>query len=172
MKNADFTYGTRGTTKQPQVQIINPDGRYQANNAEPVTILMALKHPIYNPDHRNNLQKKEYLNPKVATADGKPGVGPSDSIYRDPWGNPYIISLDIDGDGFTRDAFYCRAAVSKPKSGQTNALNGLTIPSNPRSDNYLYRGSVMIWSFGPDGKADPNIPSDEGVNQDNILSWR
>ena len=33
-------------------------------------------------------------------------------------------------------------------------------------------GTVTIWSFGPDGKADPSIKADQGVNKDNILSWQ
>ena len=48
------------------------------------------------------------------------------------------------------------------------------------SGRFRVQTKVMIWSFGPDGKADPNFRSDyEGPdvsgekvsNLDNILSW-
>jgi hypothetical protein len=32
-------------------------------------------------------------------------------------------------------------------------------------------GPVMVWSFGPDGLADPNIKANAGVNADNVISW-
>ena len=32
-------------------------------------------------------------------------------------------------------------------------------------------GQVMIWSFGPDGKACATDPVKNGANKDNILSW-
>jgi len=30
----------------------------------------------------------------------------------------------------------------------------------------------MVWSLGPDGKADPNVKATQGVNKDNVLSWQ
>jgi hypothetical protein len=35
-----------------------------------------------------------------------PGVG-TDLVYRDPWGNPYIITMDLNYDEMCKDAFYC-----------------------------------------------------------------
>lgn len=166
---ADFTYGTFGVTSESPVQVINPRPSYQANNAEIVTILAARNHPRFNKNHANNPQKKEYLSPKIATKDGKPGLGPGDGVYRDQWGNPYIISVDADGDGWTRDAFYSLAAVSR---GQGKGINGLQSISGTGANDFALRGEVMVWSFGPDGKADPYIRANEGVNRDNILSWR
>jgi hypothetical protein len=29
----------------------------------------------------------------------------------------------------------------------------------------------MVWSLGSDGKADANQKANQGVNQDNIVSW-
>lgn len=154
---------------QERITVINPRPRHQANNSEIVTILMAVPHPAYNPDHTNNPLKKEFLNPKRSTEDGKPGLGPKDNIYRDPWGMPYIISIDLNGDGMTQDAFYSSAKVSQSPTG---GINGLRSLSGSGPNEYGLKGSVMIWSFGPDRKADPNIPANEGVNADNILSWK
>jgi hypothetical protein len=39
----------------------------------------------------------------------RPGVG-TDLVYRDPWGNPYIITLDLNYDEKARDACYCHPA--------------------------------------------------------------
>ena len=131
-----------------------------------ITVLMARNHPRFNKDHANNPQKKEYLNPKPASADGKPGLGPGDGVYRDIWGNPYIISVDADGDGWTRDAFYSLAAVSK---GSGKGINGLQSISGTGANDFAFRGEVMIWSLGADGQADPKLRANEGVNQDNFL---
>jgi hypothetical protein len=30
----------------------------------------------------------------------------------------------------------------------------------------------MVWSQGPDGKADPAARADQAPNRDNILSWQ
>ena len=34
-------------------------------------------------------------------------------VYRDPWGNPYIITMDLNYDEQCQDAFYCQQAVSQ-----------------------------------------------------------
>ena len=75
-------------------------------------------------------------------------------MLRDPWGNPYIISLDMNDDDKTLDGYY-------------GYLRKGTAPQ-PEVNN-----SVMIWSFGPDGQAtdDPSVGPNGGVNKDNILSW-
>jgi hypothetical protein len=45
-------------------------------------------------------------------------------------------------------------------------------PGVPGPDNWAYHGKVMVWSAGPDGKIDPLVPANTGVNKDNILSWQ
>jgi hypothetical protein len=37
---------------------------------------------------------------------------------------------------------------------------------------YGYRGKVMVWSAGPDGKIDSSSLANQGVNKDNVLSWK
>jgi hypothetical protein len=95
----------------------------------------------------------------------QPGVG-SDLVYRDLWGNPYIISMDLNYDEQCEDAFYGSPTVS------VGGLNGLIQQPDL---NYAYHGKVMVWSAGPDVKIDPNSPASgatSGVNRDNILSWQ
>ncbi len=175
----DFTYGTSGVYFEGSPQytgnaaVVNQGLKIQTNNAALMPILMARDHVMHNPSHLNNPQKKEYLNPKVAGADGAAGLGPGDNVYRDVWKNPYIITLDANYDGFTEDGFYSRNSVSLQTAGNYNGINGLSSKSKLVSNNdFALKGEVMVWSKGPDGLSDPNIPADEGVNKDNVLSWK
>src|SRR5262249_12475727 len=128
------------------------NGGYQANNSEVISILMDLdKFPngtdTINTNHAKNPQKTAFLTAKMATDTTRPGVVGSDYVYRDPWGNPYIISMDMDGDNKTKDAFYCRTAVS------TVGVNGLVNPTGA-ADSYIANATVMVWSMGPDRTCD------------------
>ena len=40
------------------------------------------------------------------------------------------------------------------------------------SDEYEHNGHIMVWSFGPDKKADIGARAHEGVNKDNVLGWK
>jgi hypothetical protein len=169
----DFTFGTFGT--RTRVAIINADGP-QANNAELVAILCDQTNfgdgkETSNRDHRLNPQRIAFLVVNHCSDAKSPGVG-TDGVYRDPWGNPYIITLDLIHDGRCRDAFHCRASVSS-QAGGTNGFYGLS-RLNPadREDAFEFSGPVMVWSLGPDGKADPSKRADEPPNRDNVLSWR
>jgi hypothetical protein len=77
-----------------------------------------------------NPRQNQYFQAKFVTDKISPGIG-TDGVLRDPWGNPYIVSLDL----------YSQSVCSDPVYG--------SVP-----------GSVMIWSFGPDKTAttDPNDP--------------
>jgi hypothetical protein len=98
-------------------------------------------------------------------------VGP-DGVYRDPWGTPYIISLDINDDNVCRDAFYRLQTVSR-QSAQTG-FNGLFNPVDPNGvgDHFQFNGKIMIWSAGSDGAVDKSRPANAGANKDNVLSWK
>ena len=124
-----------------------------------------------NTNDIKNPQKIRFLVANMAAEAGLPGVGP-DLVYRDPWGNPYIISLDLNYDQKCRDAFYRLQAVS-----QQNGLSGhygLFHPAGPGGvgNNFEFNGGVMVWSIGPDKKADPEGKANEAFNRDNVLSWR
>jgi prepilin-type N-terminal cleavage/methylation domain-containing protein len=157
------------------------------NNAEVIAILTDATNypgggPTPNMNYVKNPQRTIFLNAKIVGDTNSPGVGP-DGVYRDPWGNPYIITMDLNYDEQCRDSNYCQRAVSQnpPNSSSQAGLNGLFNPDlNGQTDNFLYHGKVMVWSAGPDRKIDapPPIgtsgwgPADQGYNKDNVLSWQ
>ncbi|HSY17765.1 MAG TPA: hypothetical protein VK815_05490 [Candidatus Acidoferrales bacterium] len=145
-------------------------------NAEVVAILMDMQifpngTPSANNNHNLNPKQIKFLNAKLSGDNKSRGVG-NDGVYRDPWGNPYIISMDLSGDGNCRDAFYRNHLVSG-NSG-TSGFYGLVnfSDTNGTSDAFEFHGKVMAWSLGPDGKADASKPANEAPNKDNILSWQ
>src|SRR5439155_9457342 len=97
-----------------------------------------------------------------------PGVG-LDGVFRDPWGNPYIISLDLNSDNKCRDAFYKLDSVSQIPGGGDKGYNGLYRSGG--QDSFEANKPIMVWSFGPDGRINFNAKSKDLQNKDNILSW-
>jgi prepilin-type N-terminal cleavage/methylation domain-containing protein len=188
----DFTYGTFNAAYSPAgsttptstlttkagktTSILNSKpGAYQANNSEVMGILMDVKQwtPSVVKSNPENSQHQRLFDPKPASNNTSPGLGP-DGIYRDGWGNPFIISFDMNYDNNTRDEFYSKAVVSQNTTtgaAKGAGLNGLFLadPNNPNS--YESRNGVMVWSLGPDGWADPSKPANVGGNADNITSW-
>lgn len=165
-----FTFGTTTTTgslldpNYPTITTYNlPAGKYQNNNSEVVSVLMDLETfdgqtRTLNDKHALNPKRLVFLEIKQARNIGDPGIG-LDGVYRDPWGNPYIISLELTFDGKATDGLY-----STLRKGQN--LN----PDIPHE--------ILIWSLGPDGRVDNNPTTGMatngaglGANKDNILSW-
>jgi prepilin-type N-terminal cleavage/methylation domain-containing protein len=172
---SDYTYG--GT-------FYNAAGILTTNmgtmtNSEVIAILMDLQTypgggtPTVNNNYVKNPQKTIFLNAKMVGDTSSPGVG-TDLVYRDPWGNPYIITMDLNYDEQCNDEFYSLQKVSQ-NTGQTG-YNGLFNPdANGASDNFQYHGKVMVWSAGQDGSFSSGFPAGgpgAGVNRDNILSWQ
>ena len=94
------------------------ESAYQANNSDVIASLMDVTNvpgvaAAYqpNPNHTKNPQQTPFLNVKMTGDTLSSGVG-TDLVYRDPWGNPYIITLDLNYDNKTRDGFYCQSIVS------------------------------------------------------------
>jgi prepilin-type N-terminal cleavage/methylation domain-containing protein len=195
-RNEDFTYGTTNVANN-QITDLNPPGgtanilavdgkgnpfNYQANNSEVMAILMDKEYypgttiPTVNQGHVKNTQKSPFLNGVTIVSDQKsPGVG-SDLVYRDPWGNPYIMSFDLNNDDKTRDGMYRRQVISHDPSKPPTVgvgINGLVNSQpNPATDYYECAGHVMVWSAGPDKKINSGIPANVGANKDNVLSWK
>ncbi|MGD0349224.1 MAG: prepilin-type N-terminal cleavage/methylation domain-containing protein [Verrucomicrobiota bacterium] len=192
----DFTYGgtlvdAAGFVTQPVYT--TPTSGVMMTNEEVIAILMDLTNypngqPVLaNMNYQKNPQQTIYLSPKMsdynpAVDKGQPPGGLDlNGAYRDPWGNPYIITMDLNYDENCRDSFFCLQNVSQ-QNGQTG-LDGL-FNSDPggNSDNFQYHGKVMVWSAGPDGMIDrtplPMPPNpwrgsaNSGVNKDNVLSWQ
>jgi prepilin-type N-terminal cleavage/methylation domain-containing protein len=190
-RNGDFTYGGEFTNTSGASQWIgtanSTPGGYQADNSEVMAILMDITNypgtstPTTNVNSQYNPQRTIFLNAKM-TGDTTtwPGVGP-DLVYRDPWGNPYIITMDLNYDEQCQDAFYCQYLVSEdpPNGTSSQGFNGLVNPSSPlpsNRDNFQYHGKVMVWSMGPTkgGKSvfNGNLPATDPSNKNHILSWQ
>jgi type II secretion system protein G len=178
---ADFTYGTYAmqdfktpTGTQPILTAgVPPD--QQRNNSEIMAVLLDLenfpdKTPTVNQNHIKNTNKTKYLNARMAGDNKSSGIG-TDGIYRDLWGSPYVITLDLNNDEHARDAFFCMRDVSQI-SGQTG-YNGLfNWRDSTGNGNYFEVNSpVAVWSPGPDKMID-HLRADRGANKDNILSWK
>lgn len=146
-------------------------------NAAVIAILMDAEYygnssATPNQNHALNPQRHAFLNAKKVSDTLSPGVGP-DGEYRDPWGNPYIISMDLSYNDRCQDAFYSRASVSQTTTGSQAGLNGLFNPVPPgNSDQFEHNGPIMVWSFGPDKSANPDAKANVPPNKDNILSWQ
>jgi prepilin-type N-terminal cleavage/methylation domain-containing protein len=190
----DFTFGTiiTGGTLPMTTQnrfaqangglpvIVNSgqSSNYQANNSEVIAIL---KDDVASPDgiqtvngaHAKNPQQTKFLEGHSAPDSTSPGIG-LDDVYRDPWGDPYIITLDLNTDNRCRDGYYRFHGMSRQNVGSPLGFVGLNNAMDPTgaSDDYEVPVTVMVWSLGRDGQASTNMNAVTGVNKDNILSWQ
>ena len=179
----DFTYGTTGTGYGTNVSSC-PAGStptaYQAGNAELMWILTgataqpadfsAMTSPTPHSSILNsarNPRRTQYFNAKSSGASGVTagkGLG-TDGVMRDPWGSPYIIALDLNYDGWVSNSVYNADLV--------NGFNtGLVRQGVPGTDTWALKDSVMIFSFGHDGFFATTNAANDGVNKDNVLSWK
>ena len=176
-----FTYGG---VFQTAVNGVNwpatmPPNYYPSNN-EVIAILMDITNTTVtavNQNHQKNPQQTMFLNAKSSNWDPTQGGAPQGGVgndlnYRDPWGNPYVITMDLNADNQSLDPFYKLSSVSSGPGGNTApGANGLIDPDGT-PDNFRFHGNVMVWSAGPDGRVDPGSGANLGVNKDNILSWQ
>jgi prepilin-type N-terminal cleavage/methylation domain-containing protein len=185
--NPDFTYGgIYPTVSNPSYSIGTPVPPALAStlvltNNEVIAILMDFTNypngsgATVNMNHQKNPQQTKFLNATLSGDAVSPGVG-TDLVYRDPWGNPYIISMDLNYDEQTKDAFYSLQSVSK-QNGQSG-YNGLVDPTDSTGldNNYEFHGKVMVWSLGPplNGKflIDSTKPATDFANKNHVLSWQ
>jgi prepilin-type N-terminal cleavage/methylation domain-containing protein len=193
----DFTYGGMFQNVQggPAVSVGTLVGGVPMTNSDVIAILMDYTNypnPLFggstvNMNYQKNPQKTQFLNAKMSGWDSNvsttpsPGVG-NDLVYRDIWGNPFIISMDLNYDGQCEDDFYRRSKVSAESPGTSpQGFNGLVNPvdSTGVSDNYRFHGTVMVWSMGPNGPATPSAssfdtaqPATAAPNKNHILSWQ
>jgi len=188
-KDVDFTFGTRnldaggGTLplkdkngkSLPVIENTPEKNDHENSNAEVMSALLDLEQfrdgdTTLNNLHALNPNKAPYLNVKEVSDVKSPGVG-LDGVYRDPWGNPYIITLDLNGDNKCRDAFYKVRLVSWiPGGSPEKGFNGL-YSSSGKGDTFDANKPIMVWSFGPDGQFSYQQKANVGFNKDNILSW-
>jgi prepilin-type N-terminal cleavage/methylation domain-containing protein len=162
--NSDFTYG--GSLLAAYAAGIGP-GNYTTNNSEVIAILMDItNYPgggwTVNTNHLKNPQRTIFLNAHMSGDTNSPGVG-TDLVYRDPWGDPYVITMDLNYNEVCEDAFYKLPIVS------ASDANGLILQPD---GNYAYRGTIMVWSAGHNRSIDPEDPANDHENHDNVLSWK
>jgi prepilin-type N-terminal cleavage/methylation domain-containing protein len=181
--NPDFTYGAN---------VFNPDGSaysgpggnglfslgYKSTNDEVIAILMDFTNYPYsstastiNTNHVKNPQQTKFLTAKMSGDTSSPGVG-TDLVYRDPWGNPYVISMDLNYDEQCEDSFYSLSQVSQQNG--TTGYFGLMNPS-AIANHFQFHGRVMVWSAGPPIRGKPTVelaPANSAVNKNHVLSWQ
>lgn len=179
---SDFTFGTTGTAYAAG-SIINGASAYEASNAELMVILTGGAtngwtgvpiDPSVQNDGRNP-RKTQYFNAKPAQggsgATAGAGLG-TDGVFRDPWGSPYIVALDLNYDNTVSNSVYRLQAVSQVAGGSPAGHFGHTGTGNGNNNNYTVRDTVMIFSFGPDQKFNAGAKADAAENKDNVLSWK
>jgi prepilin-type N-terminal cleavage/methylation domain-containing protein len=167
-----------------------PHGYAYDNNSNVVAVLMDLE--IYpsgkktvNFGHVKNPKQTKFLNARLSGYD--PATDPNQiggvdktGVYRDPWGNPYIITMNTSysmensqaqGQQGTSDLLYSLQSVSQ--NNGSAGINGLVNSTdiNGGGNNFLFHGKVMVWSAGPDKSYDTG-PANSGKNKDNVLSWQ
>ena len=183
----DYTFGTAGlpdlkanggTTPILSVTLGPPGANYETNNSYIMSILLDLERfpnnvQTVNQGHQKNPQKVHYLSATMSSETNSGGVGP-DGVYRDPWGDPYIITIDLNNDEKARDSFYKLPAVSADALNPPRGINGLiqATPANGPGPVYEVNAPVMVWSAGPDKTVDPKDRADKGFNKDNVISWK
>lgn len=183
----DFVYGTYGVAGYTGIGIAtnNLPIWYEANNSELMLVLTATTQfpsstNTVNANHVKNVRKTIFLNVKQVEGT-KHGLGP-DGVFRDPFLQPYIVTVDLNYDNFVAPGIYRYQVVSR--KANTEGFNGLLhrdpvgVP-NGGTDEFGLRNDHAIWSLGADGKFAPGLRADaDGTvgaqkvkNSDNILSW-
>ncbi len=177
----DFTYGVDFLdAKFPTLATGQPAfySSYKPDNSDVIAILLDLTNypstgqPTVNMNHVKNPKKQVFLTAHMSGDTVSSGVG-NDLVYRDPWGNPYFITMDLNYDEKARDIFYRLQSVSQLPSGGQAGYNGLfnsTLSANP--NRFEANSKVMVWSLGPDKLLAPNNKANEGVNRDNVIGWK
>ncbi|HTA29337.1 MAG TPA: type II secretion system protein [Candidatus Cybelea sp.] len=176
--NSDFTFGTSLTGRSGQLAnmpaipgavggIVTPNSSYQNNNSEVIAILRddvyypeyatnggQVQAHIYNPQQPQLYQGKAATGPTTLDAGpGSPGIG-TDDILRDPWGLPYIVTLDLSGDGRVLDPYLNQM--------NQNQYPGATL---------LVPGRAVVWSLGPTRKIDLTAGSKSAANKYIVTSY-
>ena len=102
-------------------------------------------------------ESDEYL-PQVEL----PGISPT-RIYRDPFGNEFVISMDLNGNGNCTDQFYSSNADRAAAAGMVK---------NKAGEFGIKGREAIIWTSGPDKYTNPLASGAGEENGDNIMSWK
>jgi prepilin-type N-terminal cleavage/methylation domain-containing protein len=155
----DFTFGTVSKTSAGSGQLssimVDTPGEYvyQNYNSEIIAILRDdnfWPEVNHGAQHIYNPRQTPFFSAKAAPDTNSPGIGP-DEVFRDPWGNPYIITLDLNQDHKCYDP----------------ALDGMYQLENPKPTGPLMvPGEAIVWSFGPSKTIKPGKP----LNKQTIIT--
>jgi prepilin-type N-terminal cleavage/methylation domain-containing protein len=171
-EGGDITFGGAFTSNRPNYGVMRILCSF--DDSIPPTHPKWLGPPlIINGNFSRNPKKNKYLDVPSGDDLGKPGLDPIYN-FNDPFGQQYIITMDMDGDGDCSDRYYRETGMNADvfiglrKSKWTPP----TPPGGAIQDEHVLMGSVMIYSRGPDRKASDTASALEGVNEDNILDWK
>jgi len=172
-QGSDFTFGTVVKNTSPQSPIdptnlvtsavisaapmetyspgVSP--QYENVNSEVIAILTDA---AYYPEnsvgrHTYNSRSLPLYTARAAADANSPGID-GNCILRDPWGLPYIITLDMNLDG---------------KCTDTRTWSVLM-----NTNSFSVSGSSMIWSFGSLRKVDLTSPYNSPINKHILTSWK
>jgi prepilin-type N-terminal cleavage/methylation domain-containing protein len=170
----DFTYGTSGTLGG--APLVNPSALigasggiitsnetvpYQNNNSELIAIL---RDDAFYPEfatngslhlgHVYNPQQTSFYTGHAANGTSSPGIG-TDEVLRDPWGLPYIVTIDLSGDGRVLDPY----------------LNAMYLKQFPSSAPLLIPGHAVVWSLGPNKQINFGLPMNSSFNKYMVKSY-
>jgi len=139
--------------------VLNRSGApWQVSNAELMTILLreqrTINGEVINKGNELNPQQEIFLTVKSETGKKPDRVSDDDGAFRDAYGFPYIVIVDLDSDGRVRNPF-----AGAP--GEKEFINA----------------PVVVFSLGADGQVDfsraPVGQTAKGtVNGDNLYSWK
>jgi prepilin-type N-terminal cleavage/methylation domain-containing protein len=172
----DFTFGTGIATggslaNMPlnpgtgtPLSIVTPnESAYQNNNSELIAILRddaIFPESIGGHGHISNPQQKPLYTGRTATglttvgaAPGPAGIG-TDDILRDVWGLPYMVTIDLSGDGRVFDPYLNQMYTNQFPAG-----------------NLMISGHAVVWSLGPTRQIDLNAGSQSSVNKYIVTSY-
>jgi prepilin-type N-terminal cleavage/methylation domain-containing protein len=162
----DFTYGTTGLTgtgitiagSSPANSVITPGASYQNNNSELVSIL---RDDNFAPETSNNIshiynpQQTTFFTPsKISATNSGPGVG-SDDVWRDPWGSPYMVTVDLGYHNYVFDS----------------TLNTMYVVQNP-GKTLAVPGEAIVWSLGPNRSIDLTKPLTDPANKSMVYNFQ
>lgn len=163
----DFTYGTQQDGGQLAASkpgalyssVLNRSGApWQVSNAELMTILLreqrTLNGEVINRGDELNPQKEIFITVRSELGRKPDRVSDEDGAFRDAWGFPFIVIVDLDYDGRVRNPF-----AGAP--GEREFINA----------------PVAVFSLGADGQVDFSRPATGQVakgtpNGDNLYSWK
>jgi len=132
---------------------------YSADNeAKYNALIKELSDPkeVSSSDKNFNTRNIKYLDPKSDYSLAK-----TETWWRDPWGNPYVIKIDT--------AFTGMIYIKLPTGVKTDDIPNL----DSDKDYLIVRGKVAIYSCGPNGENDSSFNADNGgtAAMDDIRGW-